>query len=81
MARHPSLRLRPCLDMLEDRCTPADLTVNTLTDPAPSTFDPDDGVLSLREAVQIANTNGVADTITFAMTGPITLLASSSLAG
>jgi hypothetical protein len=49
----------------------ATITVNTLIDGS----TPDDGVLSLREAVDLANTNAGADTIAFAagLTGTIKL--------
>jgi CSLREA domain-containing protein len=49
----------------------ATITVNTLIDDS----TPDDGVLSLREAIDLANTNAGADTIAFAagLTGTIKL--------
>ncbi|MGF1578053.1 MAG: hypothetical protein ACFCD0_01685 [Gemmataceae bacterium] len=50
------------LERLEDRNAPAVLTVTTLAD----VTDPSDGVLSLREAVELANTNvDPANTIEF----------------
>src|SRR5947209_2848979 len=46
-APRPSLKM----EVLEDRVALATLTVNTLADPS----GPDDGVLSLREAIAIVN--------------------------
>src|SRR5262245_20870698 len=43
-------RVRPQLELLEDRCTPATLTANSVLD-----NDVRDSVLTLREAIQVAN--------------------------
>ena len=52
----PSARPRLALDYLEDRVTPATLVVTTLSDVMAN-----DGQLSLREALQAANTNMSVD--------------------
>ena len=54
----PAARYRPQLEVLEDRVTPATLTVTTPLD----AVDPNDGLFSLREAINAAS-NG--DQITF----------------
>src|SRR5262245_59170200 len=46
-----SRRARPRLETLEDRTTPAQLFVNTLS----QTIDPTDNLLSLREAIEAVN--------------------------
>src|SRR5436309_6008173 len=65
---------RPGVELLEDRCLPTVYLVNTIADTVAA-----DGKLSLREALQAANTNaavfeaaagqggGVVDRITFAL--------------
>jgi hypothetical protein len=61
-ARHPSShrgRWRPRLEALEDRRTPSVLVVSTTAD----VVDPNDGALSLREAVTQANLDPPGDTI------------------
>jgi CSLREA domain-containing protein len=55
----PTARWRPRLEVLEGRDVPSTLTVTTSVDE----MDPNDGVLSLREAVAAANSG---DKITFA---------------
>jgi CSLREA domain-containing protein len=61
---------RPRLERLEDRAVPAAaFVVDTLLDRA----NPDDGVLSLREAITAANNQAGADVITFNVTGTINL--------
>jgi hypothetical protein len=61
----PRKRFVPRIDILEARTVPSTLLVTTTVDEV----NPDDGVLSLREAVAQANTdasNGQSDTISFA---------------
>jgi predicted outer membrane repeat protein len=58
LPRKPA-RFRPGLEVLEDRTVPAVLNVTTPLD----VVDPNDGVLSLREAVQQANASKGPDTI------------------
>ena len=60
----PRPRLRPRLkfEQLEDRITPTSSTVTTLLD----VVNPNDGVISLREAIAAAEADGAADTIDFA---------------
>src|SRR5438045_7283499 len=63
---------RPCLEPLDPRLLlTATFTVNTLIDGS----TPEDGVFSLREAVEQANTTAGADIIAFAtgLTGTIKL--------
>jgi CSLREA domain-containing protein len=61
---------RPAVEVLEDRRTPALITVNTLADVvAPDAFT------SLREAITAANTMPGDDTIDFSVTGTINLTA------
>src|SRR5262249_36882780 len=78
-ARRPRLALH--LEALEDRATPATITVNTLTDD----LTPNDGSVSLREAIMAINsgsdlgdpaitaqnpgTFGINDTINFNLSG------------
>src|SRR5947209_16691098 len=65
---HARLRLEP----LEAREVPASFTVTTLTDEA----DPNDGQLSLREAINAVNAStDAANSITFAagLTGTLTV--------
>src|SRR5690349_25058312 len=57
--RRGAPRRRPQFDVLEDRLVPATFTVTTTLDVP----DPNDGKLSLREAVSAANANPGADTI------------------
>ncbi|MBI1916589.1 MAG: hypothetical protein HYS12_17915 [Planctomycetes bacterium] len=57
--RQQHARFRPALEMLEDRAVPAMLNVTTTLD----VLDPNDGVLSLREAVIQANASPGANTI------------------
>jgi CSLREA domain-containing protein len=66
----PSARARLAVEQLEGRTTPA-LMVNTLADE----IDPNDGLLSLREAVAFANSDTDNTLITFApgLAGTITL--------
>jgi hypothetical protein len=52
-------RFRPTMELLEDRAVPAVLNVTTSLD----VIDPNDGMLSLREAVIQANASNGADTI------------------
>src|SRR5262249_54358938 len=52
-------RFRPTMELLEDRAVPALLNVTTSLD----VIDPNDGMLSLREAVIQANASNGADTI------------------
>src|SRR5512135_1983438 len=61
-----SLRLRPRMEMFEDRVVPSTFTVTNTLDSGPG---------SLRAAVQQSNLNVGADTINFspALSGPITL--------
>ena len=80
-------RWRPQLEVLEDRTTPAMLTVNTLADASVA-----DSALSLREAIAAVNSRSTAglsaaeaaqvsgslgsnDTIAFSVSGTITLQA------
>ncbi len=56
------LRSRLNFEQLEDRTTPTSSTVTTLLDE----INPDDGVISLREAITAAEADPEADTITFA---------------
>src|SRR5438067_12259611 len=58
-ARRRQARFRPGLEMLEDRAVPAMLDVTTPLD----VLDPNDGLLSLREAVIQANASPGHDTI------------------
>lgn len=60
----PSRRNRSRLkfERLEDRVNPVSSTVTTLAD----TIDPDDGLISLREAIVAAESDAAADTIDFA---------------
>ena len=51
--RRPS---RPCVEMLEDRLVPAVFNVNSLAD----VLNPSAGVVTLRSAIQAANTDGDA---------------------
>src|SRR5262245_39424620 len=67
--RRTATRCRPQVEALEDRAVPAVLTVTTLAD----TSDPDDGQLSLREAIAAANAQDGDDTIDFSVTGTIKL--------
>jgi CSLREA domain-containing protein len=53
------------VELLEDRSTPAVFTVTTAAD----VVDPNDGVLSLREAITAANAAAGADTINFNIGG------------
>src|SRR5262249_4880350 len=55
----PPTRVRPRLEMLEDRVTPSTFTVNTPLD----VLGHDNGQLSLRQAILDANANPGADTI------------------
>lgn len=73
--RRPRHGSRLFADPLEDRCVPAVYTVNTLADVAPGAYDPNDGVVTLREAVERANQHPGADVIRFApgLTGTIAL--------
>src|SRR5262249_29855489 len=68
-ARHPSHRSRShlVLGVLEDRTVPATFTVDSPLD----VVDPNDGVLTLREAMTAANASAGVDTIEFdaALTG------------
>src|SRR5262245_21992857 len=63
--RTPALPL--WLETLEDRSVPAVFTVSSLTD----VVNPNDGVLTLREAIGQANSSAGADTITFGVAGTI----------
>jgi hypothetical protein len=58
------------VELLEVRCVPAIITVTTLFD-----FDPPPSAVSLRDAVQMANSDPGPDTIVFAsgLTGTIGL--------
>jgi predicted outer membrane repeat protein len=58
-ARRPNARFRPGLEILEDRAVPAVLNVTTALDEV----NPNDGLLSLREAVQQANAANGVDTV------------------
>lgn len=55
--------LRPRLELLEDRAVPAVIVVTTTDD----VVDPNDNVISLREAIQQANADTDADSITFSL--------------
>src|SRR5262245_22447920 len=57
--RPAARRFRPSIEMLEDRAVPAVLSVATSLD----VVEPNDGVLSLREAISAAAPSG--DTINF----------------
>jgi CSLREA domain-containing protein len=70
------LRSRLRLEPLEERAVPAIINVTTLADET----DPNDGLLSLREAIDMANTNGEADTINLAPGGTYALTSTLSLA-
>src|SRR5262249_7694298 len=56
---HRANLIRPRLEILEDRAVPATFNVTTTAD----VVDANDGLLSLREAVQQANSTQAADTI------------------
>jgi CSLREA domain-containing protein len=59
-SNRPSIRpFRPTLEVLEGRRAPAITNVTTTAD----VVDPSDGVTSLREAINIANSNEEKDTI------------------
>src|SRR5262245_57306584 len=69
--RPPAARCRPAVEVLEDRVTPATLTVNSLADDTTT----GNGLVTLREAIIAANTDtgtegggtgSGADVITFA---------------
>jgi predicted outer membrane repeat protein len=68
-------RSRLSLQALEDRSVPAVFTVNSLADVAPGPVDPTAKVLTLRQAVELANQHPGADLIRFApgLSGTITL--------
>src|SRR4051794_21042697 len=62
MRIHRTRPARPCMESLEARTAPAVYTVTTTDD----VIDPNDGALSLREAVIASNsTPGATDTVTF----------------
>jgi fibronectin-binding autotransporter adhesin len=73
--RASARRVRPCLEMLEDRLCPAILTVTTLSDPSPAAAN--DG--SLRGELLQNQTDGGNDTIIFAagLNGTINLKAAN----
>src|SRR5262245_47819082 len=54
-----TVRRRPTLEWLEDRLVPATIIVTTFTD----VVNPNDKVVSLREAINMANATTGADTI------------------
>jgi|SRR5579884_464204 len=61
-------RVRPGLECLEDRLVPAVINVNTLADIPLNQLQP--GQITLRDAIQIANTNGEAsNTINLTLPG------------
>src|SRR4051812_16106919 len=64
-------RQRPTLEALEERCTPA-IVVNSLAD-GPIDHSNDVSVLTLREAVDLANQSDQSDKIEFSVTGTIRL--------
>ena len=62
-------RQRPWLEVFEERTLPAIFTVNIVDDPLPP-FIANDGIMSLREAILLANGNGTgSDSITFNIPG------------
>src|SRR5579883_1558688 len=73
--RRPRPGTRLYAEPLEDRSVPAVYTVNSLADVAPGAYDPNDKVVTLREAVERANQHPGADEIRFApgLTGTIAL--------
>src|SRR3954471_18184120 len=67
-SRHPSpvRRARPAVEALEDRFAPAVITVNSTAD----VLNPAAGTVTLRSAIQTANTNGDAsNTINLSVAG------------
>lgn len=77
--RRRQRRMRPALVGLEDRLAPAVITVTSLTD-GPLTSLAGDGQLSLREAIQAANTDASVDG-SVAGNGADTILFDPALAG
>jgi hypothetical protein len=71
------LRRRPRLELLEDRTAPAVIVVNSLDDGAPTM----DGNLTLREAIQAANTNTAVGDAPAGESTPDTIVFASSLTG
>lgn len=57
--RRPRRSCRPILEVLEDRLAPATFSVTTTAD----SLDANDGKLSLREAISLANATAESDTI------------------